>query len=272
MMKTGSPKIRQAKTFDNVINSALWHLAQKDLTESQLRVRLGNKTTNTEWVDKAIGRMFELGYLKTDIEFAELFVQRCFFGDYGSSYIESKLKKYGLDEKIINRALKTVMVERAIDEQRILNDYVLSYYTVFNESRERLYDKLRKRGFTLAQVKSAVALHPDSPNLKTQLELKAEKVDLAKEVLKYARRGKGLNAIRSELIKRRVDVISLNDCVRNLINEGRLDFYSNCLEQLKKKSYNLNDYKDRTKAYGMLSRKGYSSDEIKFALEEFSQN
>lgn len=272
MVNALSKKIRQAKTFDNVINSALWHLTQRDLTESQLRIKLGNKTSNSEWVDQAISRMFELGYLKSDIEFAEQFIQRSFFGDYGSGYIVTKLKKYGLDEQLINKTVNSVKVERDIDEQAILNNYVLSYYHVFNDSRERLYNTLCKRGFSLAQVQLAVSLHPQACNLKTKLELKAETVDLEKEVMKYARRGKGLIAIRSEFIKRKVNIESLDECVNRLINEEGLDFYDNCLKQLSQKAYDLKDYRDRGKAYGMLSRKGYSSDEIKYALEEMGNS
>ncbi|MFA0520601.1 RecX family transcriptional regulator, partial [Vibrio sp. 10N.222.55.E8] len=60
----------------------------------------------------------------------------------------------------------------------------------------------------------------------------------------------------------------LSSLIERLINEEQLDFYSSCLEQLQKKSYDLNDHKERSKAYAMLSRKGFSSDEIKFALSE----
>ena len=38
--------------------------------------------------------------------------------------------------------------------------------------------------------------------------------------------------------------------------------------KLQKKSYDVSDHKERAKAYAMLTRKGFSSDEIKFALAE----
>ncbi|MFV8385551.1 RecX family transcriptional regulator [Vibrio parahaemolyticus] len=269
---TDRPKTRQARNIDNVMNSALWHLSQRDLTESELRKKLTNKTENQEWIDSTVSRLFELGYVKTDIEFAIRFAESRFFGDYGAGYIAKKLKDKGLASSVIETAIEKVVEEKQIDQQAVLTRYVLSYYTQFTVSREKLYDTLQKRGFTFEQVKNAVAEHPASGTLKSKLELKAEKVDLTKEVLTYARKGKGLTAIRIELRNRKVDVSSLDECVSELINNEQLDFYANCLQQLEKKRFDLNDYQEKSKAYGYLSRRGYSTDEIKYALEAAMEN
>jgi len=150
----------------------------------------------------------------------------------------------------------------------ILIDRINHYYSGFTMSREKLVATLQKRGFSYQQVKVAIDQHPQAHELKTNIQIKAEKADLEKEVLKYARKGKGLTAIQQELKQRQIDTSELSALIVRLINEEQLDFYSSCLEQLQKKSYDLNDHKERSKAYAMLCRKGFSSDEIKFALSE----
>ena len=47
-----------------------------------------------------------------------------------------------------------------------------------------------------------------------------------------------------------------------------IDFFQSCKTQLAKKRYDLTDYKDKSKAYAYLSRKGFGSDEIKEAMKQ----
>lgn len=250
------------------MNSAMWHLTQRDMTESELIAKLKVKTDNQEWIDETLGTLKGFGYLKSDQVFAEQFVEQAFSGEFGSRYIVEKLKKKGLTESVISDAIHKVSFEKSIDEQTILIDRINHYYTSFTMSREKLVATLQKRGFSYQQVKVAIDQHSQAHELKSNIQIKAEKADLEKEVLKYARKGKGLTAIQQELRQRKIDTTELPQLVDRLINEEQLDFYSSCLEQLQKKSYDLKDHKERSKAYAMLSRKGFSSDEIKFALSE----
>ncbi|QFT11590.1 recombination regulator RecX (plasmid) [Vibrio sp. THAF190c] len=250
------------------MNSAMWHLTQRDMTEHELVSKLKVKTDNQEWIDEVLQRLRDFGYLKSNQDFAEQFVEQSFFGEFGSAYIVEKLKKKGLKDSDIYDAIHKVKSDKNIDEQSLLNDRVNNYYNDFNMSREKLVSTLQKRGFSYQQVKIAIDQHPSSSNLKTNIQIKAEKADLEKEVLKYARKGKGLTAIKQELKQRQIDTSGITELVDRLINEEQLDFYSSCLEQLQKKSYDVSDHKERAKAYAMLTRKGFSSDEIKFALAE----
>lgn len=260
--------VRKARRIESVMNSAMWHLTQRDMTESELTAKLKVKTDNQDWIDETLRNLKGYGYLKSDQDFAEQFVEQAFFGEFGSRYIVEKLKKKGLTDSVISDAIHKVSAEKNIDEQMILIDRINHYYSGFTMSREKLVATLQKRGFSYQQVKVAIEQHPEAHELKSNIQLKAEKADLEKEVLKYARKGKGLTAIQQELKQRQIDTSELSALIDRLINEEQLDFYSSCLEQLQKKSYDLNDHKERSKAYAMLSRKGFSSDEIKYALSE----
>lgn len=260
--------VRKARRIESVMNSAMWHLTQRDMTESELVAKLKVKTDNQDWINETLSNLKGYGYLKSDQDFAEQFVEQAFFGEFGSRYIVEKLKKKGLSDAVISDAIDKVSADKNIDEQSILIDRINHYYSGFTMSREKLVAALQKRGFTYQQVKIAIDQHPQAHELKSNIQIKAEKADLEKEVLKYARKGKGLTAIQQELRQRQIDTSELSTLINRLINEEQLDFYSSCLEQLQKKSYDLNDHKERSKAYAMLSRKGFSSDEIKFALSE----
>lgn len=238
------------------------------MTESELIAKLKVKTDNQDWINETLSNLKGYGYLKSDQDFAEQFAEQAFFGEFGSRYIVEKLKKKGLSDSIIADAIHKVSSEKNIDEQTILIERINNYYTSFTMSREKLVASLQKRGFSYQQVKVAIEQHPQAHELKSNIQIKADKADLEKEVLKYARKGKGLTAIQQELRQRQIDTTELSTLIDRLINEEQLDFYSSCLEQLQKKSYDLNDHKERSKAYAMLSRKGFSSDEIKFALSE----
>ncbi|KAB0482120.1 recombinase A [Vibrio chagasii] len=265
---TKKTTVRKARRIESVMNSAMWHLTQRDMTESELTAKLKVKTDNQDWIDETLRNLKGYGYLKSDQDFAEQFVEQAFFGEFGSRYIIEKLKKKGLTDSVISDAIHKVSADKNIDEQMILIDRINHYYSGFTMSREKLVATLQKRGFSYQQVKIAIDHHPQAHELKSNIQIKAEKADLEKEVLKYARKGKGLTAIQQELKQRQIDTSELSALIDRLINEEQLDFYSSCLEQLQKKSYDLNDHKERSKAYAMLSRKGFSSDEIKFALSE----
>ncbi|RJX68396.1 recombinase A [Vibrio sinensis] len=252
------------------MNSALWHLGQKDLTESELLAKLRVKTDNEDWIADTLEKLRGFGYLKPDNEFALKFAERAFSSEYGSGYILEKLKKKGLSDAVIRDAITKVKDELRIDEQSILNERINSYYQEFNMSKEKLIAMLQKRGFSYSQVNEAIKQHACFHQLQTNLEIKAEKADLEKEVLKYARKGKGMTVIRQELRQRKIDTTDLDVLVEKLINAEQIDFYGACLEQLEKKPYDLSTHKERSKAYAMLSRKGFSSEEIQFAMSELS--
>ncbi|PMH43291.1 recombinase A [Vibrio sp. 10N.286.49.B3] len=250
------------------MNSAMWHLGQRDLTESELLIKLRAKTDNEAWIAEVLEKLRGFGYLKSDSEFATRFAERAFSSDYGSGYILEKLKKKGLNDTLIRDSLNKVKHELYIDEQSMLIRYINETYQSFTMSKEKLIATLQKRGFSYSEINAAISQHTCCDELQSKLEIKAAKADLEKEVLKYVRKGKGMTVIRQELRQRKIDITDLDALVEKLINAEEIDFYSACLAQLEKKPYDLKVHKERSKAYAMLSRKGYSSDEINFALSE----
>lgn len=265
-------QVKKARRIESVMNSAMWHLGQRDMTESELLVKLRLKTDNDDWISETIEKLRGFGYLKSDNEFAEQFVERSFSSEFGSGYILEKLKKKGLEEALILEALEKVKAELQIDEQTILIERVNRTYQEFTISKEKLVSTLQKRGFSYAHIQVAIRQHASYPQLQSNLEIKAAKADLEKEVLKYVRKGKGMTVIRQELRQRKIDTTDLDSLVERLINAEEIDFYASCLEQLEKKPYDLSVHKERGKAYAMLSRKGFSSDEIQFAFSEITSS
>jgi regulatory protein len=262
--------VRKARKSESVWNSAVWHLTQRDMTESELLAKLNIKTDNQEWIDETVAKLKEYGYLKSDSDFAKQFIERSFSGEYGSGYITAKLARKGIGAAVIAEEIEQFIDERGIDEQAILNERITSYYPELTMSKEKLVNALQKRGYSYQQVQTAIAQHPDKHSLRTSLEIKGAGADLEKEVLKYFRKGKGLTMIRQELRQKKVEITELDSVIDDLIQRDLIDFYTSCFEQLQKKPYDIKIAKEKSKAYAMLSRKGFSSDEIKFAFEEIT--
>ncbi|WP_413283179.1 recombinase A [Vibrio sp. MA40-2] len=262
--------VRKAKRIESVMNSALWHLAQRDMTESELLAKLRVKTDNPAWIADTIDKLRSFGYLKSDQDFAQQFAERAFMNEYGSGYIVEKLIKKGIRESFIREAIDNIKLQQNICEQTLLNNRINCYYSTFTISKERLTSTLYKRGFSYNQIDKAIKQHPCYLQLKSNLEIKAEKVDVAKEILKYQRKGKGALFIKQELKQKKVDITEFDSILAKLIESGQVDFFDTCLQQLVKKKYNINDQKERGKAYAMLSRKGFSSEQIQFAFSEMN--
>ncbi|WP_237333201.1 RecX family transcriptional regulator [Vibrio anguillarum] len=263
---------KKAKKIESVMNSALWHLGQRDMTTSELVAKLKVKTANDAWIEQTLEKLRNLGYLKTDEDFAKKFVEQAFFGEYGTAYIESKLLKKGINAELIHQSIFQVMNELKIDEQVILNGRVNSYYHSFTMSKEKLVSLLVKRGFSFSQVQIALRQHHCYSELQSNLEMKAAKADLKTELLKIARKGKGITVIKQELRQRKIDITEIDRLVDSLVQSGDIDFYQSCLEQLERKDFDVSNRKERSKAYAMLMRKGFSSEEIHFALNETTAN
>ncbi|MBF4438079.1 recombinase A, partial [Vibrio anguillarum] len=54
---------KKAKKIESVMNSALWHLGQRDMTTSELVAKLKVKTANDAWIEQTLEKLRNLGYL-----------------------------------------------------------------------------------------------------------------------------------------------------------------------------------------------------------------
>ncbi len=258
------PPLRQAKSIDNVFNSAYWHLSQQDFTIAEIRIKLERKTENVEWIETVLAHLIDNRYLKNDLEFAIHYCESAFNSEIGKTAITRKLSKRGISISDIEAALEQVIEQEDIDFNEMATSQLLSRYVTFDGiSKEKIYAQMTNRGFSRQEIDQALSQHPERDSLQSKIELKAEKADLTIEIMKLYRKGKGQTLILRELKQRLIDVTNFEETLYQLCLTGDIDFYQSCRDQLAKKNYDLSDYKEKSKAYAYLSRKGYTSDEIK---------
>jgi len=267
------PPLRQAKTIDNVFNSAYWHLSQQDFTIAEIRTKLERKTDNLEWIEKVLAQVIEHGYLKSDLEFTIRYCESAFSSEIGKAAIQRKLKMRGISSSDIETAIEQVIEQQDINFDDMASNRLLSRFITFDGiSKEKVYAQMTTRGFTRPQIDQALSQHPEKDSLRSKMVIQAEKAELATEIFKLYRKGKGQTLILNELKQRLIDVSEFEETLYQLELAGDIDFYQSCKDQFAKKSYNLSDYKEKSKAYAYLSRKGFTSDEIKETMSPEQEN
>ena len=100
------PPLRQAKSIENVFNSAYWHLSQQDFTIAEIRSKLARKTENVEWIEQVVTQLIERNYLKSDFEFAKLYCESAFSNEIGKAAVQHKLKVRGVSSGDIDAAIQ----------------------------------------------------------------------------------------------------------------------------------------------------------------------
>lgn len=261
------PSLRQAKTIENVFNSAYWHLGQQDFTINEIRTKLERKTDNQQWIEQVLARLIEGGYLKSDFDFALGYCELAFSNELGKGAIRRKLQLRGIMEAEIDAAIAQVMDEKSVDGFEMAASRLLNKFDSFHgTNREKVHAQMTTKGFSRAEIEHAISQHPQRETLRSKLAVKADKVNLATEIIKLFNKGKGKTLILQELKQRLIDVSDFEETLYQLTLTEDVDFYLSCKNELAKKRYDLSDYKDKSKAYGYLSRKGFSSDEIKEAM------
>ncbi|EAR53378.1 hypothetical protein SKA34_10715 [Photobacterium sp. SKA34] len=256
-----------ASTIQNVINSAIYHLNLRDHSEYELRKKLEAKTENKEWVETVLKQMKSYGYLKSDYAFSIHFCELAFSSQYGRKYIQQKLKIKGIDELTIEQVITETMQRMAICEQSMINTRLARFKDFSTTSAEKVVNDLLKRGYSMGDISRGIAEHSASNTLLTKAQIKGKNANLEAEVIKLAKKLKGRSLIAHELKMKYVDISELDTVLDELIESGEIDFYYNCQQALAKKRFDLTDFKEKSKAYGYLSSKGFSSDEIKEVID-----
>ncbi|HIF9080913.1 TPA: RecX family transcriptional regulator [Photobacterium damselae] len=260
-------KIQPAKTLQNVINSAIYHLNLRDHSISELKTKLEAKTDNQEWVDTVIAQMKGYGYLKEDLPFAIHFCETSYANEYGKRYMIEKLKQKGISEADITEALERVSHQQQRSEYDLVVERLSRIEDFSHTTKEKVFNTLLKRGFSLNDITHAIAEHPAGNTLLEKAVIKGQNANLRNEIIKLAKKLKGAALIRRELSMKHIDVSEFDQIIDELTQSGEIDFYANCITLLAKKRYDLTDYKEKNKAYAYLSSHGFSSDEIKCAFE-----
>lgn len=261
----------QAKSIDNVMNSAMYHLGQRDMTISELTKKLENKTENRLWIEETIEKCKYLGYLKSDDDFARLYSESCLRNDYGSQYIKRKLSDKGISFPLIMRCIETVLNEHAIEEKTLIRDRMQRYPDLTQTSREKLVNDLVNKGFLVADINAVLNERDDVSDLKTKAQIKGAKADLETEIVKLARKGKGERHIKQALRQKYICTANFDDTVERLAMDGDVDFYEIAYTTLEKKRFDLTSREGSNKAYAFLNTRGFSGDQIKHAISELKQ-
>lgn len=260
-------ELRQAKSIDNVYNSAYWHLAQQDYTIAEIRAKLERKTDNEDWIETVLADLIGKEYIKSDFNFAVRFAESAFNNELGKTAITRKLRARGVGQKEVAEAIEQVMYDENIDQFELAASRLSSTFQTFhNTTKEKVYSQFTTKGFSRAEIDHALALHPEKDTLRSKLEVKAEKADLSKETMKLYRKGKGKRVILRELRSKLIDVEGFDELIDQLEEAGDIDFYQSCLDVLTKKRYDVSNSAGKSKAYAYLSGKGFDSDQIKEAL------
>lgn len=260
-------ELSQAKSINNVYNSAYWHLSRQDYTIAEIRKKLERKTENSGWIETVLADLIEKGYIKSDFDFALRFAEAAFRNEMGKSAIKQKLRLKGIAEKEVADAIQQVMNDCNIDPFELAASRLRNSFQNFNSTnKEKLFSQLITNGFSRDEINHAIAIHPEKDTLRSKLEVKAEKADLSTEIIKLFRKGKGKSLILRELRAKLIDVECFEDTVSECEKRGDIDFYQSCNDVLHKKQFDVSKRADKSKAYAYLSRKGFSSDEIKEAL------
>ena len=89
----------------------------------------------------------------------------------------------------------------------------------------------------------------------------------------FERKKYGKNRVKSELFKRGIDSVTVNEVLEEYENENDTDNIKTIVDIIQKKYYNkLIDDKSRQKVVAALVRLGYSFGDIRQAMREFSSD
>lgn len=209
------------------------------------------------------------GYIKTDSDFADNFVERSISNQYGLGYVKTQLSKKGISNNFIEEAIEKVLASKHVDFNLSAKERLESRYCsgLGDTTREKVVSQLRKWGFSSSECKYAIDSHPDNENLKTKIQVKGSRLNIENEVLKLARKLKGKHAISSALKAKCVDISGLNELISKLEIDGAVDFFEMAKDRLSKKRYDLLSQKGKSSAYCHLSMNGFSTEQIKYAID-----
>ncbi len=88
--------IKPANDIESVKRSAFWHLGRRDHSEHELRIKLGRKTDNQQWIDAVIAECYLYNYLD-DARFIDAFIRSTQNKGYGINRIQRDLQLKGIN-------------------------------------------------------------------------------------------------------------------------------------------------------------------------------
>jgi regulatory protein len=155
-------ELKPAEKFDDVTNYGLWHLGRRDHSTNELREKLGRKTDNPEWIEQAINKLKELGYLD-EKRFVDNFLRNCNeFKQYGPKRIRQEFRLKGADKDIVDSAMEESEFDYFEAALKCLNKKCKEPIEDKKE-RDRQTRFLFSRGFTFDMIRYAFEEHLKEP-------------------------------------------------------------------------------------------------------------
>lgn len=273
-------KFKQVKTKDELMNIAVYHLQMRDHSLGEMYKKLIRNVEEYSGngggeglIQQVFETLLDLGYLKSDSDFADNFAERSFSNQYGIKYVRAQLTKKGISQALIEDAIEKALNKNPVDFNQSAKERLEHrYYNGFSDTtKEKVVAQLTKWGFSSSESRYAIESHPMASTLRSKVQVKGSKANVESEVMKLARKLKGMSVISSTLRLKCIDVSELSEIVSKLENSGELNFFENAKERLQKKRYDLSSQKGRTSAYAHLATNGFTSEQIKYAMAELGQ-
>jgi|UniRef100_A0A7V3RF01 regulatory protein len=143
--------MKKEKTLDNAKKDALMLLKVRPRSEWELSNRLLQKGYDDKVIENLIYEMKQKGFIN-DEKFAKLFaVDELELKFKGPKYIEYELKELKVDEEIIAKIVDEMM--EGVDLKELFKLFLKNHP---NDSYDKLFQKLVKRGFDPYTVKKLV--------------------------------------------------------------------------------------------------------------------
>ncbi len=156
--KFGSKPVKPAEKLEDVTNYGLWHLGRRDHSKHELKIKLGRKTDNDEWIEEVIEQLDKSGFLD-DQRFVDNFLREYNqFKKFGPTRIKQEFRLKGIDNELV----RSTMEQSEFDYFESALEYMNNKYSYPIEDRkekDKITRFLLSRGFTFDMIKYAFSDH-----------------------------------------------------------------------------------------------------------------
>lgn len=142
------PPRDQAASYEDLLAYAFRALAQRALTEAELRARLTRRGAGEALQDRLLARLRELGYLNDAAVAGAASARR----GVGRFRVQAELRRRGVEAGTIEEALAGRDPEQDLDSARALAERQLPRWRRAKNPRASAYGFLTRRGFEGAVI------------------------------------------------------------------------------------------------------------------------
>jgi regulatory protein len=149
--------IKPATDIEGVKRSAFWHLGRRDHSEHELRVKLGRKTDNQQWIDDVIDLCYGYRYLD-DARFVESFMRSAQNKGFGINRIQRDLLLKGISNKLCSEHFQENDFNYINSATELLNK---RYHERIENThlKQKVMAFLQNKGHTFEHIFNAIECH-----------------------------------------------------------------------------------------------------------------